>query len=132
MSNEDLATLKLWVKDASGSDLDDLLEMGRAVNGMTYFDLGKICSYLQKDHARARGSVAVVALALVTMGSTQRRLNSIHLTILYTIYLGLHGDHPEFLEFDELLKRNVPDLSAWTADLLASPQWQNLTEPSDH
>jgi hypothetical protein len=113
---------QLWeyAQRADTKKLEELLQMGKAVKGITYFNLGEIFDYIQHNHDQARSMAALTAHAYINAGKSTGYLFGLHTGMLTTLYLGAFQNNPkhsrECGEFHKLLLTCVSDLNHLIAE----------------
>jgi hypothetical protein len=120
MNKTSLERLKEIGRGANTQKMEELLQMGKAVRGMTNFDLGEILSYIQENHDQARAMVALAASGYALSGSSTNYLFGVHLGLLATLYLGAYQSDPRHAkdckDLFALLKDCVPNLYGLMSD----------------
>lgn len=110
MNEESFRRLQKYMGSVDPAQLDDLLESGRDIKGVTFFDMGKILDFVEENHERARSSVATIACLYAKAGPSTNYLLGLHLGILMLCYQAHYGEQPEFKEFQELVINCAPNL----------------------
>jgi hypothetical protein len=122
MAKQPLDQLREYAKKCDGAKLDELLQMGKDVKGVTFFNLGEILEYMQQNHEQARSMVALTAIAYLSSGKSHNYVPGLHLGMLTMIYLGTFQNDPTFgqdcIQFHNLLKACINDLGRLEAEFM--------------
>jgi hypothetical protein len=113
-TDEQIERLRAYTDATPGAELDRLMNVGQAENGLTTLDIRPILDKIKADAEWARGAVARAALGMLSTPLASREAYRIHLGVLALLYSGVYLATPEPTEedrmFSGLVRRCVPDI----------------------
>lgn len=113
---------QLWeyAKKADTAKLDELLQAGKDIKGVTYFNISEIFDFVEKHHDQACSMVALTAIGYLRSGKSTNYVFGLHLGLLATIYLGVYQHNAKYEQecnqFFALLKTCVDDIHRLIAE----------------